>query len=490
MCDLSKRMHVIISYLLIIYCLNSVASGVGPKEVITWENTGFSGESRLWYFDPGMRQKLDSNTKWEPIKSIEIGLDLKVAVYRGTSFTGPFRMIENSVNYVGDYWNGAIMSVIIFPKDQAYPLGVTLSQEAPYTITGYEPTMEFFPLPEDLNETEALYRAFARNIDENANYAIIQGDNVEAELFPEHNFEPSDSSLVVSGQLYGPQTKACSSSYDAQGEYNGRKYYRLSGCSIKKVASMKIRWIGPKERSPTQGTSTGGFISEPGGDQTTTSSGDVPRIVDVSWQPNIKAIQVIFDKFPVELWNQKWEMYIDNNKMPVAAPEGSPNIRPNAAFENNPTGVLIGTLPWLSSLSTVDFPCCGTIKFCIPGKGCTNEVQFNLVGDGCKTVSIKDCGSGTKSPPPESADQTPPSGSGMKLEENTDRPGMNYKSYYTSADYHPCYNDCANDPNCKAFTYVKSGFRGSNSQPECWLKDGVPDPVSQEYCISGIKASA
>ena len=117
-------------------------------------------------------------------------------------------------------------------------------------------------------------------------------------------------------------------------------------------------------------------------------------------------------------------------------------------------------------------------------------MQFNLAGDGCKTVSIKDCGSGTKSPPPESADQTPPSGSGMMLEENTDRPGMNYNSYYTSADYHPCYNDCANDPNCKAFTYVKSGFRGSNSQPECWLKDGVPDPVSQEYCISGIKASA
>jgi hypothetical protein len=350
--------------------------------------------------------------------------------------------------------------------------------------------MEFFPLPEDLNETEALYRAFSREIDENANYAIIQGDSVEAELFPEHNFEPAGSSLVASGQLYGPQTKACSSSYDAQGEYNGRKYYRLSGCSIKKVASMKIRWIGPKERSPTQGTSAGGFISEPGGDQTTTSTGDVPRIVSVSWQPNIKAIQVIFDKFPVELWNQKWEMYIDKNKMPVTAPEGAPNVRPNAAFENNPTGVLIGTLPWLSSLSTVDFPCCGTIKFCMPGKGCTNEVQFNLAGDGCKTASPKNCGSGTKSPPQESADQTPPSGSGMKLEENTDRPGMNYRSYYTGSDYHSCYNDCANDPNCKAFTYVKPGFRGPNSQPECWLKDGVPDPVSQEYCVSGIKASA
>ena len=127
MFDAGKHKDKILLFLLVIYCLNSVALGVGPKEVITWENTGFSGESRLWYFDPGMRQKLDSNTKWEPIKSIEIGSDVKVAVYRGTSFTGPCRIFEDSVNYVADYWNGAIMSVIIFPKDQAYPLGLALS---------------------------------------------------------------------------------------------------------------------------------------------------------------------------------------------------------------------------------------------------------------------------------------------------------------------------------------------------------------------------
>jgi hypothetical protein len=76
----------------------------------------------------------------------------------------------------------------------------------------------------------------------------------------------------------------------------------------------------------------------------------------------------------------------------------------------------------------------------------------------------------------------------MSMETNVDRPGMNYNNYPLSgADPQLCANDCANDPNCKAFTYVKPGFRGENSDPECWLKNGVPGPVPNEYCISGVK---
>ena len=80
----------------------------------------------------------------------------------------------------------------------------------------------------------------------------------------------------------------------------------------------------------------------------------------------------------------------------------------------------------------------------------------------------------------------PPSNA-ISMEQNTDRPGMNYKNYATSPDPQICANDCANDPNCKAFTYVKPGVRGSNSVPECWLKNGVPNPVSGECCVSGVK---
>jgi hypothetical protein len=81
-----------------------------------------------------------------------------------------------------------------------------------------------------------------------------------------------------------------------------------------------------------------------------------------------------------------------------------------------------------------------------------------------------------------------PSSNAISMEQNTDRPGMNYKDYdLSSADPQICANDCANDPNCKAFTYVKPGVRGPNSVPECWLKNGVPNPVPGECCVSGVK---
>lgn len=79
----------------------------------------------------------------------------------------------------------------------------------------------------------------------------------------------------------------------------------------------------------------------------------------------------------------------------------------------------------------------------------------------------------------------------INLEENTDRPGMDYKSYYLSSpNPQLCANDCAKDPNCKAFTYGKPGNNGPNSRPECWLKYAVPNPVSKNCCVSGKKSGA
>lgn len=67
-----------------------------------------------------------------------------------------------------------------------------------------------------------------------------------------------------------------------------------------------------------------------------------------------------------------------------------------------------------------------------------------------------------------------------------DLPGMNYRSYaLTGADPQLCADDCANDTDCMAFTYVNPGFRWPDSQPECWLKYAAATPVSDDCCISG-----
>jgi hypothetical protein len=72
------------------------------------------------------------------------------------------------------------------------------------------------------------------------------------------------------------------------------------------------------------------------------------------------------------------------------------------------------------------------------------------------------------------------------LEENTDRMGMNLRSFdLSSPDPLLCQQACAEDANCRAFTYVKPGYQGANAR--CYLKSGIPDATNNECCISGVK---
>jgi len=110
------------------------------------------------------------------------------------------------------------------------------------------------------------------------------------------------------------------------------------------------------------------------------------KITDVSWHSKI--IEITFNRFPS--WGN-WTMYVDGKEVSMEGGAGNPVVRPNMAFDKSPTGLYIGTEPWVTGLVDVDFPCCGTIQFDIPGEGLTNEYEFNLVDLGCKTASKKEC---------------------------------------------------------------------------------------------------
>lgn len=112
------------------------------------------------------------------------------------------------------------------------------------------------------------------------------------------------------------------------------------------------------------------------------------KITDVFWNSNSGTIEVILSGF--SSWGD-WKMYVDGKEIPMEGGNGKPVVRPNAELSNNPTGLIIGTEPWVTGLSNVDFPVCGTLQFDIPGKGLTNLYQFNLTGTGCKTASTKNC---------------------------------------------------------------------------------------------------
>ena len=84
--------------------------------------------------------------------------------------------------------------------------------------------------------------------------------------------------------------------------------------------------------------------------------------------------------------------------------------------------------------------------------------------------------------------QTPPPPPAVNVEPDIDRPGRDYKNFDLSeARPELCRMACANETQCKAYTYAKPGVQGPNAR--CWLKSDVPNPVRNQCCVSGLKVA-
>ncbi len=76
---------------------------------------------------------------------------------------------------------------------------------------------------------------------------------------------------------------------------------------------------------------------------------------------------------------------------------------------------------------------------------------------------------------------------GPGIEVNTDRPGLDYKSFNLPyPDYRLCQKACEKETQCKAWTYVRP-YTIQGTYARCWLKGNVPKPVKRNCCISGVK---
>ncbi len=68
---------------------------------------------------------------------------------------------------------------------------------------------------------------------------------------------------------------------------------------------------------------------------------------------------------------------------------------------------------------------------------------------------------------------------------NVNLPGMDYANFeVTSNNYRECSTACAEDPDCRAYTYVRPGLQGTYGR--CWLKTGVSARVADNNTASGI----
>jgi hypothetical protein len=78
------------------------------------------------------------------------------------------------------------------------------------------------------------------------------------------------------------------------------------------------------------------------------------------------------------------------------------------------------------------------------------------------------------------------------VEENTDRPGRDYRSFDVpkpapgtfGCAWDVCQRQCEKEKQCHAWTYVKPGIQGPRAR--CWLKKPMPDAQPNDCCTSGV----
>lgn len=92
-------------------------------------------------------------------------------------------------------------------------------------------------------------------------------------------------------------------------------------------------------------------------------------------------------------------------------------------------------------------------------------------------VFIAACATASPPPGPAPASGAEAAAAGMGWEPNTDRPGADYTNFAVRLPQE-CREACARDLRCRAFT-----DRGGR----CWLKQTVPNAVTDTCCVSGAK---
>lgn len=89
---------------------------------------------------------------------------------------------------------------------------------------------------------------------------------------------------------------------------------------------------------------------------------------------------------------------------------------------------------------------------------------------------------GLATPAPAAAQTNP------NFEYGIDRRGGDYRSFDLNFDAPAlCAGQCAQEGQCRAWTYVKPGVQGPKAR--CWLKNVVPAPTRDGNVISGLRGS-
>jgi PAN domain len=65
-----------------------------------------------------------------------------------------------------------------------------------------------------------------------------------------------------------------------------------------------------------------------------------------------------------------------------------------------------------------------------------------------------------------------------------ERPGGDYRSLDSAPSPNACASSCQADAHCRAWTYLRAGYRGPDAH--CFLKNHVTRPRVEACCVSGV----
>jgi hypothetical protein len=438
----------------------------GPNEVILFDLTDFAGYSKSYRLEPGMRHRLlPSLGAWEDrISSLMVGDNVSVAMFQHADFMGKYKVSGTDLKRIGTVGNtdldDKISSLIVFPKrpwGQKLPDGVLLKAYHPrWYLKGRR---AFFPLPERATEHEARYPYVGDRLNDLSQAATADGP-VDVLLFELPFF---GGNLLKLSPKHSP--------------------YELSRYRFdRRVSSLIVRsrgWKGegpviPKVITSQPAAGKGGVKAHREEPAVSRPSG--PRH---SPPPSHRTGTPRFEKaFKIDRPGMDYRHFALDTPNPDSCQKACADDKQCKAYTYMRPGIVGARAHcWLKSGVPKAKP---VSWYCVSG---TKSASEPLAAGVMK-----------RSPPPRQrpASKSPqihPRRARFVREFKTNRPGMDYRHFaLDTPDPDSCQKACADDKQCKAYTYMRPGIVGARAH--CWLKSGAPKPRSVSwFCVSGIKVA-
>jgi hypothetical protein len=153
-----------------------------------YEHINYVGNQEIYALEPGMRQKLVRllpNTVDDKISSIQVGANVGVAFFTQSDFFGTGNATLQSINNLSSTpeYHDQISSLIIFPKEWKYPMGVFITGKFWFDSQygGSKIGMQlgkFFPAPEKMTDRIANYPDIGYQFENNNIDAYVRPDSM------------------------------------------------------------------------------------------------------------------------------------------------------------------------------------------------------------------------------------------------------------------------------------------------------------------------